>query len=245
MSRAVTPEGTFNKERFSELLTKVKGNLTFQELHVATDVSVSLLCRYLKKQYDVPPTPSTIKKIAKYSEKINISEESLLEAAGYSIEKHSDAAKRMIYRENVQRSGFAAITGALTKTDFKWSVQSSDDDTFSDYKVEIKDEACIKNWYFCFIIARPEQHFIMNAFSYIMSNIVTNDIPPHSKITIITNSESLYDFLSYKRPYMLAAYYSIMLFDPEKITIEKEKYIQSYIEIPDELKTRFTFDKGD
>ena len=91
MSRAIQPDFEFNKERFTELLIKARGQLTLTDYANKCGVSLSYMCKYLKGKFDKAPTPSTIKKIARFTETNGITEEELLEAAGYSVAKYSDS----------------------------------------------------------------------------------------------------------------------------------------------------------
>ena len=70
MSRAVQPDFKFDKVKFTELLIKAQGRLTLTDYANECGVSLAYMCKYLKGKFDKAPTPSTIKKIARFTKKM-------------------------------------------------------------------------------------------------------------------------------------------------------------------------------
>lgn len=242
MSRAVQPDFEFDKEKFTELLLKAQGRLTLTDYANECDVSLAYMCKYLKGKFNKAPTPSTIKKIAKFTETNGITEEELLEAAGYSVAKYSDANNARNIALRFEKLGIATITSALSKCDFKWNVKQSTDSKFFDLAIEI-DDGDIDSWMFDFKTRiddiEPATPTAQKLYMY-YAKLICMQHPPKSKMSFVTNSEVLYDEIKMLNPHMLPMYASVILINTDDMKVVKEEYLETYIPISDDIKTKYT-----
>lgn len=89
MSRAVKADYEFNKERFRDLLLQAKRWMSVVDFADKCGVSLAYMSKYLNCRFDKPPIPSTVHKIAEWTEEYGVSEAELLEAAGYEVKKYT------------------------------------------------------------------------------------------------------------------------------------------------------------
>lgn len=242
MSRAVQPDFEFDKEKFTELLIKAQGRLTLTDYANECGVSLAYMCKYLKGKFDKAPTPSTIKKIARFTETNGITEEELLEAAGYSVAKYSDANNARNIALRFEKLGVATITSALSGCDFKWNVKQSTDSKFFDLAIEI-DDGEIDNWMFDFKTRIDDMEPAIPAAQRLYvyyAKLICIQNTPKSKMSFVTNSVVLYDEIKQIHPYMLPMYVSVILINTDDMRIIKEEYLDTYLTLSDDIKAKYT-----
>ena len=243
MSRAVLPDFEFDKDKFTELLNKAQGRLTLTDYAAECGVSLAYLCKYLKGKFDKAPTPSTIRKMAKFTGTNGVTEEELLEAAGYSATKYSDANNLRNIGLRFEKLGIATIASALSKCNFKWNVKQTVDSTsLFDLAIQV-DAGEIENWMFNFITRiddnKPPVPYNGRFFTY-YTKLVCMQHPPKSKYSFVTNSEVLYNEIKMYNPHMLPMYISIILINTEDMKVVKEEYLETHIPVTDNIKNIYT-----
>lgn len=242
MSRAVRPDFEFNKERFTELLIKARGQLTLTDYANKCGVSLSYMCKYLKGKFDKAPTPSTIKKIARFTETNGITEEELLEAAGYSVAKYSDSNTARNFAIRFEKLGIATITSALTECNFKWNVKQPTHSPLFDLSIEIDDDD-ITEWIFDFKtrINDREPTFPLRQRMYMYYGyFICTQHTTTSKISLVTNSEVLFNDIKMINPHLLPMYASVILINTDDMKVVKEEYLETYIPISNDIKAKYT-----
>lgn len=240
MSRAVEPDFTFNKEKFTSLLIKAQGKLTVTDYAQECGVSVAYMCKYLKGRFDKAPTPTTVKKMALYTAKNGVTQEELLEAAGYSISKYSDAAAEKNMYLRFEKLGIATITSALSECNFKWSVLQNRENSFFDFSIEIND-GNLKQWSFEFKTTSSEiMRVPHNAILSYYGRLITSKNLPQSKFSFVTDSEVIFDEIKKCNPYMLPMYASVILIKTDDMKVVKEEYLETFLPISDDIKNEYT-----
>lgn len=103
----------FNKEDFSKLLIRARGDRNNKQYAEDSGVSRAYISGYINKSIDNAPTPEIIKKLANNSDDSNISYEDLMKAAGYL-----DADGNMLeeYKESLNRKDEKDIEKLLNHT---------------------------------------------------------------------------------------------------------------------------------
>lgn len=243
MSRAVKPDFEFDKKKFTELLIKAQGGLNLTDYASECGVSLAYMCKYLKGKFDKAPTPSTIRKISRFTETNGVTEEELLEAAGYSVAKYSDMNNARNIALRFEKLGIATITSALSECDFKWNVKQSTDSQLIDLAIEIDDDE-IDNWMFDFRTRIDDMGPAASSRKSIYmcyARLVCMQHTPKSKISFVTNSEVLYSEIKRINPHMLPMYVSVILINTDEMKVVKEEYLETYISLSDDIKYKFTF----
>ena len=238
MSRAVIPDFSFDKNKFSELLIKAQGRLSLKDFAIECEVSVSYMCKYINCKFEKAPTPNTIKKIATYTEKHDVSLEDLLNAAGYSVDKYSspESARNQIVK--YVKLGWATITAALSNKTFKWScIPFKDNISFFDYTIEINDPN-INKWSFEFLYKHSDRQPHSNLFFY-YGALATQKSASNDKVSFVTCTEQQYSEITAIMPHNLLLYVSVILIDIDTMTIVKEEYLDSRIPVPEILKKEY------
>ena len=243
MSRAVKPDYAYNKERFTNLLIKAQGRLTVTDYAKECGVSLAYMCKYLNGKFDKAPTPSTIRKISKYTEKNGVTEEALLEAAGYSASKYADENNARTLAIKFKTYSVGTITKALSLCDFKWNVKQATDLSLFDLGVDITDsDADIDTWLFKFVAnvddLEPVSDFQQRVYAY-YAKLVCSQLTPKTKISYVTNSEVIYNDIKATQPKLLPMYASVILINNDDLKVIKEEYLDTYLDLSTSVKTKY------
>ena len=217
-----------NMEELNKLFLKAKGNLSRAEMVERTGLSTALVSRMINGRLVTPPVPSSLKKIANGSVNHCVSYKELLEAAGYEPEKYISAKEL----EEVQDKKFTTIAHLATATmslhltnlpEPYFMTIPSGNDSIWDLIGEGLDGT---KWYFDYILE----------FDYSRAGLVRNNLSKHlgdylfnavanDKISIVTNSETYFDYLSQHKPLPIKANLSVILIDTSALSVIKEETI--------------------
>lgn len=259
MRRTVQPDYEFDKERFSQLLKKAKGSLSLNTYARKCGVSVSYLCKYLGGKFDKAPTPKTLKRISAFTEQYDVSFTDLLIAAGYDTSKCLDTTLPENASSQIEKLAIATITNSLTQRPFKWSVCPTPNVSFYDLDIEINDNY-ISHWLFDFrscvssfklstlnnnrkndnSFSEYKLQKLSNDIFYFLGQLTTTQYSKNTKFSFVTTSETFFNHLIDIHPYMITMYISVILIDLDNMEIIKEKYLDSSLELTNELYSAYT-----
>lgn len=241
MSKAVKLDHEFDIDKYTGLLIKAQGGRSQTEFANDCGLSVAYICKYINKKFDKAPIPSTIKKIAACAAG-GVSYSELLEAAGYdsskfSTDELSETPSSVIME--FEKLAMATITSALSHIDFEWSTLPRLSGFTYDFGISINGGK-ISNWFFEFIhesaIVVPANILPNRIMSYYGRLAMTNH-EPGTKFSFVTDSENTFNNLKGHNPYMLAMYVSIILIDTTSISIIKEEYLDSSLNLHPDMNS--------
>lgn len=241
MSKAVKLDHEFDIDKYTELLIKAQGGRSQTEFANDCGLSVAYICKYINKKFDKAPIPSTIKKIAACAAG-GVSYSELLEAAGYdsskfSTDELSETPSAVIME--FEKLAMATITSALSHTEFEWSSLQRHSDINYDFAISITG-GTISNWVFEFIhesaIMIPTKALPNRVISYYGKLAIENH-EPRTKFSFITDSEDTFNNLKTFNPYMLSMYVSVILIDINSMSIIKEEYLNSSLNLHTNMST--------
>lgn len=259
MRRTVQPDYEFDKERFSQLLKKAKGNLSLNTYAQKCGVSVSYLCKYLGGKFDKAPTPKTLKKISAFTEQYDVSFIDLLTAAGYDTSKYLDTPLPENTSSQMEKLTIATITNSLAQRPFKWAVCPTPDGSLYDLDIEINDNyishwlfdlrSCVpplklstlnNDWENDLSFSEEQLKKLSNAIFYFLGQLATTQYSKSTKFSYVTTSEAFFKRLTQVHPYMMTMYISVILIDLDSMEIIKEEYLDSSLPLTDELSSTYT-----
>ena len=240
MSRTVPTDFNFNKELFTELLNRGQGDLSLNEYADKCGLSVSYMCKYLNGKIDRPPVPTTIKRIAQYTEDNGVTAHDLLNAAGYIPEKYLKISPHRAIMEREYALTEGTLYRALSQSKFKWIFNQSDESEHA-FSISILD-GTIQTWYFEFTevcrgwsVAGPPERVIPSYYT----KIICLNLSPQTKYSFVTHIPRVYNAFINNPPRMLAMPVSVILVDINTMKIIKEEYLDTSAKISDDIKSKY------
>ena len=228
MSRAAKTDHSPDILVFTKLLNEARGLRTQTEFANDCGVSVAYLCKYLNMKYEKAPTPTTIKKIAA-SAANNVSLSNLLMAAGYDPAKYVFDQTENNSNNRERKLAISSISLLLADCDFKWTSVSRKLSSFFDFTIDIID-GDISRWSFCYFENNSFDSASVSFRNRIMSHYSNfffekNESP--TKFSLVTNNKDTFQALINFKPYMLAAFVSIILVDTNNLIILQEQNLET------------------
>ena len=225
----------FNKEAFSRILEKAKGNRTITKYSEDSGVSTSHISRLLRGLLDTPPSPEIISKLAEKPHK-DVSYKDLLEAAGHigvtgseeEIERYSPVNRRNLGLE-LEREFFQIILAHLYDQPYKWSIEKPERGILRpDMVVEIEGDC---TWYLEFkpdISGASNRPMPLSIILSLYGRVALTELSRTDKFTIVVNNESHFATLMQNQPINLRANLYVMLVDLENREVIREEKICEY-----------------
>jgi len=240
MSKTVKQDHELNKGRLADLITLAQGGRTQKQFSEDCGLSKSYICRFLGGKFDKPPIPSTLKKIAATAAN-NVTYKDLLDAAGYDSDKYTASSAVIQEHAAFEKLALATVTSSLSQSNISWTATPSGKRSLADFKINITESSIIKEWWFTF---KHEDSLSSDVNSvrqifYYYGMLACRQIETGMKISIVTDSASLFDTYVQIAPYSLPILISIILVDTRKMSVIKEQYVPSALEVDNEIKEKF------
>ncbi len=244
MRQTIVPTNEFNKELFSDLLKKVKGQDKIVVFSKNCGVSPAFMGKYLNCTFEKPPAIGTIQRISTYTELFGITFEMLAKAAGYS-EIDIEATKNNTSLFGSERSFDAIIMSALSRKGFEWKFIPIKDATSSANFLISLDMNYLDQWGFMYYWAFDNFQYskrgtIIDPTEKIFNKLLFSSFPENSKMSIVTNSEELFQRLIHYKPKMLAMYLSVILIDVRDSIVLDEVYLETALSNDNNWLTKYT-----
>lgn len=225
MRRTHSLDHEFDKKLFADLLKTALGSRSQTEFAKDAGVSVAYLCKYINQNFDAPPTPSTLKKLANASAN-GVRYKELLLYAGYDPDKFDDIVSTASIVPDNSKAFFATIISSLNTLSIRWNIDKQEERKFSKLSISLP-EYPITTWLFtyhpaaCFEPLTPDK-FTEIIFYYGSSTAALNE---NNKISYVTDSETMYLTLKSFPSSNIPCLASIILIDPATLNVIKEEYI--------------------
>lgn len=223
---------TFNKELFADLLDKAKGDRSINKYAEETNVSAAHISRFLRKLIEAPPTPETISKFADkaYNE---VTYKDMMSAAGHIVigENKVEEYSAFNRREEIMKTEqdiTNIVIAYLMNQEFKWSMEKPEGIMrFPDIMISLEDEV-YKKWFFEIKVIRGRSSMPFTIVHHFYSRLLTFELAPTDKFTLVIDNEETYDFLFKRPPVNLRANLYVMLVDTENRIVIKEEQLCKY-----------------
>lgn len=225
----------FNKEKFSRILEKSKGNRTITKYSKDSGVSTSHISRLLRGLLNNPPSPEIISKLAEKPHN-GVSYKDLLEAAGHigiidskeEIEIYSPVNSRNLALE-LERELFQIILEHLYDQPYKWSIEKPEGGILRPDMIVAIEGDCI--WYLEFrlnISGSSHRPMPLGLMLSLYGRVALTKLSRTDKFTIVVDNESDLATLMQNQPLNLRANLYVMLVDLESRKIVREEKISEY-----------------
>lgn len=220
MRRNVDPDYEFDKDRFAEVLKAAIGDRSYSAFGKEADISFGYISKYINKKSDVSPTVQTLKKMAKVA-KVTYAE--LLEAAGYDSNKYEedDISATMV---NSEWSPMNTLLPTLCRTGFKWQFVS--DGTAGAPLCAKIEGAPFESWYF---IPVTKDNVTKEDILGILGSKEAEVISPESKVTFLTENESVYNQMKDMELNLISLRISVVLVNKNDGLVEKESLLKTSV----------------
>ncbi len=198
MRRKELTDQPFDKEIFREVVVRARGNMKQIDFCEQCGLSYAYMNRYANGKNKDAPTIGTIKKIAAATK--TVSYEELLTAAGYDAEKYKNDRP-----EGAKRKDFIyPVFLGMANSTYDWRIESRGYKDNEPFEILIEQED-VKKWFFIPVtkedISKEEiQNVIMNQAG----------ISPGSKVSFVTDDESIYEMIRVMEFPLLSLYISVI-----------------------------------
>lgn len=227
MRTAVIPDYPFDKKKFADVFSRAIGTRNQAEFAKEANLSRALVSKYLHCHVDKAPYTVTVKKIAAVAAN-NVSFDELMLAAGYDPKKYPHlrfAGGNSDSQRSINNIFYETIMNTLSNHNLSYSNVVYDNNALNNVSISYVD-APIKNWHFRFVDETSENAILSRLFTY-YGKIATFYTDANTKISFVTDNESVYDQISQIHPYLISAFFSVVLIDSAQKKVLKESYLQS------------------
>lgn len=242
MSRPARTDNELDKDRLSMLLIKAQDGMTYNEFAEKCEVSSSYLCKCIKKQINSAPSKKILAKIAAYTKYKGVTEDDLLEAAGYSLKKSSRDYTDHLRRR--RKLSTATIMASLIESGLIWKISTVKED-FSDFCIDVEADI-FKQWYFKLLFKDNESPLDdrqKEVLSYCVNLLAIQNGTEDLKYSFVTTSTALYEELKNVQLPLLHMLVSVILINTDTLDVISEDYIETHIKIPKATKNKYILTK--
>ena len=202
------------------------------------------MCKCLNGKYRSVPIPSTIKKIAANALS-DVTYDELLEAAGYDSSKYlyTDAISNNTSQPRLEfkKVALAAITSALSNSDFSWTITPQNKQLFHDLELTIP-EGELSSWSFHFLYGDDILDSLTNTPKRLLQyyGLFAISKSKSSKFSFVTDSVDIFNKVLEYKAYLLATTISVILIDSSEMKVLREVYLETYLDISPSLKYKYS-----
>ena len=235
MSREVKRDHVSNPELFRQLLADAIGGESDAKFAKAAGISKFYLCRIRSASSGAMPAPKTILKIASVAHN-GIRAEQLLDAAGYNPQKHMGNNSSL---SGSQKEALCAsvLRQALDASGKKYEMVAQPRPSVSyrafDYQIIAKEAPSHSGRWFLEYISLPEPEDYQSVLSRLCAALLSGGLSRNDKISIILDSESLFDRLAHQSFDLLAVRFSLILLDLDTLSVVQELDMRTAITTED------------
>ncbi len=218
MRTSIIPSNEFQRDKFASLLIECKGKSTVDSFAKKCNVSVAYMSRLLNCKQNNPPV---LKTLFSFHKAIGIPFDKLGLLAGYS---QDDIAK---YQSNQQITSTLkdynfhfCIYKTLSSAPFEWQEKKSPNPRI--YHITLNN-CFYSDWIFYNMLDAAGQppEVLSLAIPLTYSDFMFSQFNSKTKISIVVNSQDLFDYLVKRNPFSLGVYVSIVLINSNIIVDEK------------------------
>lgn len=249
---------SFNKKLFSELLIKVKGTRTLTRFAEDTSISIAHISRIINQRLDSPPSPETIKKFVgvekngvtykdlmmaagHLEERITLKNIDIDETPDpmEGITENNQVACNSIdeHHRKYKSLCMSTLLFTLSCNGHTWKITHGSDivkPEINEFSLEV-DEDFMQPWHFQLKYLSPSilensnypYIFETNAL-YTWGQLAIKEADKHSKYSIVTDYEELYNTYLRLAPKNLDLTISLILVNPMELQVLKEDYISFF-----------------
>ncbi len=198
MRRSEFADYPFDKDKFSNVLKRARGERNQKEFCRDSGLSYAYMNRYANGKTSDAPTIQTLKKIAFATKTVTYEE--LLSAAGYDPEKYKHDKPRGSARKDFLYPIFLGIANS----EYDWKIEKSGYEDGKPFEILIENDE-VSRWYFIPVMKERIEEADITADLF-----QTLGIPANSKVSFITDDEQVFNDIKTLEFPLLSLYLSVI-----------------------------------